>query len=273
MDDEDDGNDNYRWGWVGATQQNSSGTTFGFCRVDGERFGSLPRASWVDLTAQAYAVLKLGSSCPPGTYIEFTRNFDNEDKNNRNWRQGNIGPNVSNSNTSLRFCMFMPSNSGVMNGFPSLGGEYGVFAAGGFASFYGLSSGHIHTDDEDRRNANSWNYHRVGGINTIIHSIISGVDNTDLRTVRVKHRPAPCTRRVYYHTGASLSAQYDGANCYIKPVPSSGTPFIYANNYYVTAGPNNTCAEGFYDGRNCYIMSAPSGTTAFKWGNAFYYAE
>jgi hypothetical protein len=41
----------------------------------------------------------------------------------------------------------------------------------------------------------------------------------------------------------------------------------------VTAGPNNTCAEGFYDGRNCYIVSAPSGTTAFKWGNAFYYAE
>ncbi len=135
MDDEDDGNDNYRWGWGGATQQNSSGTTFGFCRVDGERFGALPRASWVDLTAQSYAVLKLGSNRPPGTCIEFTRNFDNEDKNNRNWRQGNIGPNVSNSNTSLRFCMFMPSNSGVMNGFPSLGGEYGVFAAGGFAPF------------------------------------------------------------------------------------------------------------------------------------------
>jgi hypothetical protein len=112
-----------------------------------------------------------------------------------------------------------------------------------------------------------------GNPGLLIHEMIWGGANTEMRIAKVVNPPAPCSRKVYYYTGAYLSAWYDGANCYIKPVPPSGNAFTWSMNYYVTAGWNHSCIEGVYDGANCYIMSAPSGTTPFKWGNAFYYAE
>ncbi|MBJ6765903.1 hypothetical protein JGU66_34545 [Myxococcaceae bacterium JPH2] len=272
MDDEDNHNNNYLWGWVGATRQNNQGTTLGFCRVDGAKFHPLYHSWNTDLRKETYAVLKLGGTCPPGS-MEFVRNFDNEDHNNQNSHVGNIWPNVSNNNTSLRFCMFMPSNNGAMGGFPSLGMEYGVFAASNYSSAYWLAQGYIHTDDEDHNNANSYSYNNNGNPALLIHAMVFGSTNTEMRLAKVGNAPAPCTKLVHYYTGANLSAWYDGANCYIKPVPPSGTPFVWSNNYYVSAGPNHSCSEGVYDGANCYIMSAPAGTTAFKWGNAFYYAE
>jgi hypothetical protein len=272
MDDEDSGNNNYNWGWVGATQQNSSGTRFGFCRVDGTKFKPLPRRWWVDLRTESYAVLKLGGSCPAGSR-EFVRNFDNEDRNNANSRSGNIWPNVSNSNTSLRFCIFAATSGGTMSAFPSLGMEYGVLAASNYASQYWLAAGYIHTDDEDRNNANSFNYNNSNNIGMLIHSMMWGGPNTEMRIAKVANPPNPCSKLVPYHNGTWLSATYDGANCYIKPVPAYGTSFIWSNKYYVTPGWNNSCIEGSFDGANCRIMNAPAGTTAFLWGNAFYYAE
>ncbi|WP_164017684.1 hypothetical protein [Pyxidicoccus trucidator] len=271
MDDEDKNNNNYTWGWVGATQQTSAGTRFGFCRVDGTKFKRLIHGFNTDLRKETYAVLKLGSSCPLGS-MEFIRYFDNEDKNNANSRSGNIWPNTSNANTTLRFCMFMPGNSG-MGAFPSLGFEYGVFAPSNVQSAYWLAAGYVHTDDEDRNNSNWFSFNNNGNPAVLIHAMMWGAANTEMRIAKVANGPAPCTKLVPYHNGTFLSAWYDGANCYIKPVPPSGTPFIWANKYYVTPGPNNSCSEGGWDTANCHIMSAPSGTTAFKWGNGFYYAE
>ncbi len=273
MDDEDRNNANYNWGWVGATQQSSAGTRFGFCRVDGTKFKPLNDNFWVkDLRAETYAVLKLGSSCPTGS-MEFIRYFDNEDKNNANSRSGNIWPNASNSNTTLHFCMFMPSTNFYMGSFPNLGIEYGVFAASNISSVYWLAAGFVHTDDEDRNNANWFSFNNNGNPALLIHAMVWGGANTDMRIAKVANGPPPCTKKVTYWTGALLNATYDGANCYIKPVPPSGTPFIWANQYYVTAGTNNSCVEGGWDTANCYIMKPPAGTTAFKWGNGWYYAE
>lgn len=80
-------------------------------------------------------------------------------------------------------------------------------------------------------------------------------------------QPGPCTRTMTWWTG-SMVASYDGANCYVNPVPSGATAFIYANNYYVAKVSSTICQVGSYDGANCYIMAAPSG--AFIYNNNFY---
>jgi hypothetical protein len=80
-------------------------------------------------------------------------------------------------------------------------------------------------------------------------------------------QPGPCTRTMTWLTG-SLIASFDGANCYVGPVPSGANPFIYANNYYVARVPSTICQVGSYDGANCYVMPIPSG--GFIYNNSFY---
>jgi hypothetical protein len=73
--------------------------------------------------------------------------------------------------------------------------------------------------------------------------------------------------------GGQVDAWFDGANCFVANVPTTdGSPFMYANNYYITRGPNNVCEVGWFDGANCYLGSPPSGKTGFLWTNAFYYS-
>ncbi|MCP3143525.1 hypothetical protein [Pyxidicoccus xibeiensis] len=72
--------------------------------------------------------------------------------------------------------------------------------------------------------------------------------------------------------GSTIDAVYDGANCYVHAVPATdGSPFMHANHYYMTRGPNNVCEQGWFDGANCYLGSPPSGKSGFLWGSAFYY--
>jgi len=80
-------------------------------------------------------------------------------------------------------------------------------------------------------------------------------------------QPGPCTRVVNWWNG-TVMASFDSVNCYVAPVPSGETPFIYANNYYVTSVPSTICQVGSYDGANCYVMQAPAG--AFIYNNSFY---
>ncbi|WP_426745913.1 hypothetical protein VZQ01_36010 [Myxococcus faecalis] len=73
--------------------------------------------------------------------------------------------------------------------------------------------------------------------------------------------------------GNTIKAGFDSANCYVAAVPATdGSPFIHANNYYITRGPNNVCEYGWFDGANCYLGTPPPGKSAFIWGNAFYYS-
>ena len=117
MDNEDRRASSWVSGWVGATQMDDSGNTnFAFCRVDGTQFHSLQAAS--DPRTD-YALLKLGTDCPPGS-VEFSRHFDNEDHNNLNSYTGNIAPDYMDGNTTLYFCLFR-GNGSTAASLPALG--------------------------------------------------------------------------------------------------------------------------------------------------------
>jgi len=183
MDDEDNNNKSKVFGWVGATES-SHNTTFRFCRVDGSNFFPLAWASPSNVSAY-YAVLKMGSECPNGSF-EFSRYFDNEDKNNSNWANGDIEPSWVRANTHMVFCLFRGAGPGyAMSAFPDLGIEYGVFADLESESTFPLAIdvGYVYTDDEDRNNAN---YHRANiDWSRDAQRIISGASNTQLDMVRV----------------------------------------------------------------------------------------
>ncbi|WP_441291561.1 hypothetical protein ACSRUE_14865 [Sorangium sp. KYC3313] len=182
MDDEDTSNGNDHDGWIGATQS-SSNTNFVFCRVPGTSFKPLN-------TAEPYAVLKLGISCPAGSEA-FSRTFDNEDTSNSNSFTGNIFPNTSSqspSKTTLAFCLFRGSAS-AMSSFPSLGFSYGILSRAGLSK--SLGEGWIETDDEDTSNGNSmffsWSALDVAKTNDATQIVSNEADSkTRLRTARVK---------------------------------------------------------------------------------------
>jgi hypothetical protein len=160
MDDEDDGNTSSRSGFVGKTNsgETSSATRFYFCKVDGTLFKPFSTSTSAADQRDDYAVLKLGTTCPAGSQ-EFSRHFDNEDSDNRNFFTGVISPNVSNQDTTLYFCLFRYAASGVatMSAFPNLGSgfRYGVFGPSDF-NRGALAFGTIRSDDEDSGNTSTY---------------------------------------------------------------------------------------------------------------------
>lgn len=128
-------------------------TTFRFCKVNGQSFR--PRTTDVNDKGNFYAVLKLGQFCPNGS-LEFSRHIDNEDDDPGNWFTGPIAPNVSDANTTFRFCFFRTGSAGsLMTKYPGIGINYAVFH-----DWDGDQPGIIakhwrYTDDEDNRNENS----------------------------------------------------------------------------------------------------------------------
>lgn len=177
MDDEDRRNANSRGGWQGAIIS-AGNTSFFFCRVDGQLFR--PLTTQFNDTPNHYAVLKLGAECPNNS-LDFARGFDNEDDNNANSSSGNIAPNVSNGNTTLRFCFFR-SDAITMGGFPDVGFSYGVFAAANFSRR--IETGFVHTDDEDSSNANSYSADPAWAADA--QRIITAGGNTTLNLARVR---------------------------------------------------------------------------------------
>jgi hypothetical protein len=268
MDDEDSKNADHISGWTGSiTQPGGRNTRFVFCRINGLKFSA---------GFQPYAVLSLASQCPPGS-VKFQRKFENECSDNRNDHSGNIWPNQSTSSsdcdstysyTNLNFCLFQVDPYAGDPYFPDFGPAYGVFAA---SNFHGaLATGNLHTDDEDDDNQNSYDS-TYSSLGWEASNIISGGRNTDISVVKVKNATAAqplCTERVPYYDGTYLSAKWDGANCYIKAVPTGVTPFIYNNAYYITADKSNQCLAGTWDTANCYFMPKPTG--GFEWNDAFY---
>jgi len=160
MDDEDDGNASTRTGFVGKTNagETSTATRFYFCKVDGTLFKPFSTAANAAEQRDDYAVLKLGTTCPAGTQ-EFSRHFDNEDSDNRNFATGVISPNVVNQDTTLNFCLFRYAATGVatMSAFPNLGSgfRYGVFGPSDF-NRGALAFGTIRSDDEDSGNTSTY---------------------------------------------------------------------------------------------------------------------
>ena len=182
QDNEDDGNANNRFGWIGGIASTSN-TRFRLCGVDGDRFRPL-------LSYRVnFAVLALGPTCPAGA-ITFDRYVDDEDDNGQSHSTVPAGSGTgtrSGPNTNFRFCWFLnyatnapPATGGV---FPNLGGAYGGF--GPSNQPFVLDSGFVRTDDEDDGNANritpldpTRSYYR--GL------WLSETSNTTMRIVRVK---------------------------------------------------------------------------------------
>lgn len=154
LDDEDSDNENNRAGWIGAIKSDRN-TSFYYCRVDGRQFKPL---STVNTVNNHYALIRLGTACPPGS-TNFTRYWDNENSGNANSRwtsSGNAldyGPNTVaySQNSIMYFCLFK-SGTDTMSEFPNLGIPYGVFAAPDFTK--AVQSGWVYTDDEDSTNDN-----------------------------------------------------------------------------------------------------------------------
>jgi hypothetical protein len=184
MDDEDSSNRNDRGGFIGAIVSNSN-TEFFFCRVNGLSLRGFQPGGPGTATLP-YAVLKLGNFCPNGS-LEFTRRFDNEDKNNKNFSVGDIFPNVSNSNTELKFCLFFSASQGTMSSFPNFGVSYGVFTKSV------AERGFVRTDDEDSSNNNGYVVDLVFA--SVAQSLVSAGDNTlgsnRARSVKRKLTAAP----------------------------------------------------------------------------------
>jgi hypothetical protein len=145
-------------------------------------------------------------------------------------------------------------------------------------------------------------YHNLGANSQYPVFRISGTPQTP---------PAHCSQKVTYYDGTLLTPWWDGANCYIKPVATGATPFIWNNGYYVIPDKSQTClaGTGWFDGANCVYMSpkplsgfivndkmyvppvsgscppgttldgtnnclvkaAPWGTHAFEWANNWYF--
>ena len=262
MDDEDNHNASSVSGWVGDISHYSTGTTFGFCRVDGNQFYSLPYRD--------YAILQLGTnSCPNGS-MPIQRTFDNEHNNNKNWNSENISPSDQiGTKTLMRFCFFKAGSNPTMTSFPNLYVPYGVFAAP--PSLVGLPIGTVHTDDEDVGNAD--NTCKVINSTTCVADpylyyfamIINGGNNTDLHVTKVSNSTS-CTNPCPY------IGSYDGANCWVGQPPTGTNAFIWSTNFYYTPISGHQCPRqgSWYDGANCFMMAIPSQTNPFIWSNMWY---
>jgi hypothetical protein len=185
MDCEDNNPASKQSGWTGGSI------------VDGNKnidlvFYITDVSNFTFLKDYSYAILRLDANLPTGV-SSFTRNFDNEDKNNVNKAileeigympkyVDSYGPCVFNSNTRLLFYYFPKNSSSSTNTFPYLGVSYGVLGS------FGSNQGYIYSDDEDKDNKNSMYaqlYNRTTGtytssINKNISGIIDVGSNTKL---------------------------------------------------------------------------------------------
>jgi hypothetical protein len=217
FDNEDSDNENSRAGWIGATRSDQN-TRFYYCRVDGRFFKPL---STTNSIGNHYAVIQLGTACPPGS-TAFNRYWDNENNDNQNsfWtssgKSSDYGPNhMFGNDFDMNFCLFR-SGTDTMSDFPNLGIHYGVFAAAGFSK--AVQSGWVFTDDEDATNDNRMSNN--ADAKRIIVPTGSEGRNTTVYIARV----TPETRPV--------------AQCNVSP--SSGIDYVYAifsnNGSYARAG-------------------------------------
>jgi hypothetical protein len=189
FDDEDGNNQNWHDGWIGATISDRN-TRLYFCRVDGRQFKPLSSTNSV---TNHYAVLKLGTHCPPGS-TSFSRYWDHEDINNQNDRwtsshnNADFFPNSTLGNDDiLNFCLFR-TGTDTMSQFPDLGFHYGVFAAADFSK--AIQTGRVATDDEDGEKDNDNSMTGGADAQRIIEPTTEG-RNTTIHMARVSPETRP----------------------------------------------------------------------------------
>jgi FIMAH domain-containing protein len=246
MDDEDDDNESDAEGWIGESHVDRN-TTLQFCRADGSLFGKMPPPAG-DPRTNDYAVLKLGDVCPDGS-VEISRHFDNEDDDNENYYSGDIAPSEQEKNTTLRFCLFRPENSGgtEMTEFPRLSYAYGVIARDLAAA---VDNGRIHTDDEDSDNDNSLSAPDEE-TRQAAERLISFDRNTDLHFAKISDVGVSGTagRSGWYTSGVTVSLSAGGSTVRFD---------LDGLGYQVYAGPFTIGADGIHS--LSYYGADPDGT-------------
>lgn len=225
MDDEDDSNSDQQSGWTG--QITSKDTTFRFCATSGLRFSQA--AAWETQTA-VYAVARMGTTCPVGSW-PFARYFDNEDDSNNNSSIGHVPPHVSGGDTRLELCVFSAGQAVTPRStFPKLGVGYGVFA--GTSMPGALQTGYIRSDDEDNNNGNYY----VGNIAGTASFLEAGT-NTKLKTARMKDGGS-CDGSPGGWQGCR------GSGCSVCTELTQQYPRYFLN--HPSCSPNATCAGAHY---------------------------
>ncbi len=259
-DAEKNNNNSYLSGWTGAITRDSEGMLFGFCRVDGTQLHQVPAAP--------YAVLKLGSACPPGS-IPAEHHIDTENSTHYNYAVGNIWPSqIGNSNgasfVKMVLCVF-PAG-GPSTTFPNLRYPYGVFAP---PNGSWLSQGHAHGDDEDT-SAFGWNAELSSGDSGYTHSSMiyttPGQSRPNSEYKLAKVRNDPCTNQ------CPLLGGWDGANCLVGTPPVGTTAFIYQGSFYYTPVNVNQCPHpgSFLVGNGCFVQTPPPCSGPFIYQNRWY---
>ncbi|HXU35152.1 MAG TPA: hypothetical protein VN937_02230 [Blastocatellia bacterium] len=278
MDDQDDvpGRHNISSvnGWTGDISRYSTGTKFGFCRVDGSQF--------TNHFSSDYAVLQLSSNCPVGS-ISVERIFDNENKNNHNTSSGNIAPScitydegqhlcdpfggpAKNPDTKMNFCFFQALSGGL--GFPNLHVAYGVFAA---PSSNWFATGTVLTDDEDDRGTGNFDSTpQITNFSRIVYGTDSALigRNTKLLVAKVANAdcPNPCP----------FIGSYDGANCFVGRPPTGTTaivlsiPFGFHPRFFSWTPGSVNCPTWFDGTAPCAQRAVPLGTIPFIFANNWY---
>lgn len=196
MDDEDDDNQSkFSSGWLARSSAQRWGfyldggkhTVLRFCRVEGRYFTA--RTTSAGDTANFYAVLSLGTSCPAdSTRVSYF--IDNEDDANENKSTGSFAPNSTGtgkfSSTTLFFCLFR-SAARIQTDFVDLGARYAVFHTFevGKQPPWVISKHSIYSDDEDDTNNN----HVVpgdAGADAEMNKIVQMGTNTTFNMARVQ---------------------------------------------------------------------------------------
>jgi hypothetical protein len=160
------------------------------CRADGLSFKPLAAAT-PNTPQHYYAVLMLGSFCPPGS-THMQRWIDNDDFGHTfNSHSGDIKPNGQDRNTALNFCFFrFPSaESGSMIAFPLLSVEYAVLHDfDGVQPSWVDKKRSVFSDDSDEDNQN-WGQPDIGPVAEAFSPILQGFpheNNTEFEYARVK---------------------------------------------------------------------------------------
>ena len=131
-----------------------------------------------------YAVLKLDSECPYGSY-PVKRFHDVEDEYNRSYSShiSYVWPNVVDRNVTMEYC-FVPGDPSSARKFP-FDRVYGVYGNPGPNVSPNIAHTEVYVDDEDKGNINSWD---LSGVPSVflsrVQNIMSGTKNTTYHVIK-----------------------------------------------------------------------------------------
>lgn len=309
-DDEDKKNANSVSGWIGATLSNAgnTGTRFGFCRVSGSFFEPDPVLPYAVLQLSdlcpfgSYSVARQFDNENHNPQSSVSSNFSGPALSATGpdntlyfcyFIPGQVSLNPPGfPQLTITYGVFAPTNAQAFPTYPTPLGSGGAYYTTGPAtgsapatnySQSTLAGGSVYTDEEDDSNDDTYNFNGTKGGQTFtgtknsndmpftgFATWITGQKNTTIAMAKVSTAAMDCSGKASWWDGTLVAAQFDGANCFVKPAPPASTPFIYQNRYYIAS--TRSCPPGTTPlGANCFYRFAPLG--GYISGNVFYSAN